>query len=169
MELDEIATKLGEALREGLVLETERLFKKRPPPEMHVDFGPGASETRYGLITNGPPEAVVINKSFRIFNINAVRKKILHLTLHRHWFDLIARGEKTTEHRRVKPYWAKRLVGKHYDEIWFRNGYTEDRPFMRVEFLRMERQRVRIYGEVYTIHLGRVLEIRNWHDIQQNR
>ena len=58
--------------------------------------------------------------------------KVLHLTLKRKWFDLIASGEKTTEYREYKPYWIKRLDGKEYQEVHFRNGYSKDSPFMRV-------------------------------------
>ena len=36
--------------------------------------------------------------------------KILHLTLKRKWFDLIASGEKKEEYREIKPYWVARLV-----------------------------------------------------------
>jgi len=59
--------------------------------------------------------------------------KILHLTLKRKWFDLIASGKKTVEYREYKPYWEKRLVGKEFQEIHFRNGYSKNAPFMRVE------------------------------------
>lgn len=58
--------------------------------------------------------------------------KILHLTLKRKWFDLIASGKKTVEYRKYTPYWEKRLVGKGFTEIHFRNGYSKDAPFMRV-------------------------------------
>jgi hypothetical protein len=36
--------------------------------------------------------------------------KVLHLTLKRKWFDLIASGEKKEEYREVKPYWINRLT-----------------------------------------------------------
>src|SRR6478609_2178429 len=36
--------------------------------------------------------------------------KILHLTLKKKWFDMIASGEKKEEYRELKPYWAKRLI-----------------------------------------------------------
>ena len=59
--------------------------------------------------------------------------RILHLTLKRKWFDLIASGKKTIEYREYKPYWEKRLVGKNYQEVHFRNGYAKNAPFMRVK------------------------------------
>ena len=49
--------------------------------------------------------------------------KILHLTLLKKWFDLITSGKKTKEFREIKPYWTKRLLGKSFDEIYFKNGY----------------------------------------------
>lgn len=38
-----------------------------------------------------------------------MEKKILHLTLKKKWFDMIALGEKKEEYREIKPYWVKRL------------------------------------------------------------
>jgi hypothetical protein len=38
--------------------------------------------------------------------------KVLHLTLKKRWFDMIASGEKTEEYREIKPYWAARLLYK---------------------------------------------------------
>jgi hypothetical protein len=85
--------------------------------------------------------------------------KILHLTLTKKWFDLIASGEKPEEYREIKDYWAKRLVDEmyavtfktscsffiegigefemdspiHYDCVKFRNGYQRDAPSMKFE------------------------------------
>lgn len=61
--------------------------------------------------------------------------RILHLTLKKKWFDMIASGEKREEYRELKPYWHKRLMGKGktYDAIKFRNGYSKDSPTMVVE------------------------------------
>lgn len=36
--------------------------------------------------------------------------KILHLTLKKKWFDMIASGEKKEEYREIKPYWTNRLT-----------------------------------------------------------
>ncbi|WP_454974060.1 ASCH domain-containing protein [Capnocytophaga gingivalis] len=52
----------------------------------------------------------------------------LHLTLKKNWFDLILSGEKKEEYREIKPYWEKRLIGKKYDRIIFRNGYRKNAP-----------------------------------------
>jgi len=83
-------------------------------------------------------------------------KRILHLTLLRKWFDLIASGKKTKEYREIKPYWNKRLAGKEFDEIHFKNGYSKNAPFMRVEWKGLTKEN----GE-YVIILGNVLEIKN--------
>lgn len=86
--------------------------------------------------------------------------KILHLTLHKRWFDDIAAEIKKIEYREVKPYWTKRLVGKEYDEIHFRNGYAKDAPFMRVEYVRLEEGHCFDGKDCYGIILGKVLEVR---------
>ena len=103
--------------------------------------------------------------------------KILHLTLKRKWFDLIASGQKKREYRECTPHWEKRLLHgpdgepNIYDEVWFRNGYTLDRPFMRVQFADMALsgkawltpKHGEIIGEdVIVIFLGPVLEVKNW-------
>jgi len=36
--------------------------------------------------------------------------RVLHLTLKRQWFDLIASGEKKEEYREIKQFWIKRLL-----------------------------------------------------------
>lgn len=65
---------------------------------------------------------------------NDEETRILYLTIHRRWFDDIVSGEKCEEFRDVKPYWTKRIEGREYNEIHFRNGYGKDAPFMRVEY-----------------------------------
>lgn len=57
----------------------------------------------------------------------------LHLTLKKNWFDLILSGEKKEEYREIKPYWEKRLIGKKYDRIIFRNGYGSYVPWFAIE------------------------------------
>jgi len=61
--------------------------------------------------------------------------RVLHLTLKKKWFDLIASGEKKEEYREVKQYWIKRLHNKEFDYVQFRNGYSKDSPIIRVEFI----------------------------------
>jgi hypothetical protein len=86
---------------------------------------------------------------------------VLHLTLHRQWFDAIASGEKTTEYRAITDFWTKRLLDRHYDEVHFRNGYSFDKPWMRVEFKGLSSE-VRNGKLCYAIKLGRVLGMKNY-------
>ena len=87
-------------------------------------------------------------------------KKVLHLNLYHKYFDQILKGEKTIEYRDITPYWSKRLEGRHYDVIKFKNGYRKDAPEMLVEF--------KGFGTVtfqttptYAIELGKILETKN--------
>ena len=79
--------------------------------------------------------------------------KVLHLTLKKKWFDMIASGEKLEEYRELKKYWFDRLtkipyaVGtierirlltheenfKQFDLVVFRNGYAKNAPRLTVE------------------------------------
>lgn len=66
--------------------------------------------------------------------------EILHLTLYRKWFDLIAAGNKVVEYRRDSEYWHKRIFNddgrtKQFNVIHFRNGFGKHRPLMVAEFL----------------------------------
>ena len=87
-------------------------------------------------------------------------KKVLHLNLYRKYFDQILKGEKTTEYREVTPYWSKRLEGRHYDVIQFRNGYAKIAPTMIVEFKGMGIVTFQT-TPTYAIELGKILEIKN--------
>lgn len=63
-----------------------------------------------------------------------VKPRILHLTLKKKWFDMIADGIKDEEYREIKDYWVKRLEHKVYDVIQFKNGYSKEARKMTVEF-----------------------------------
>jgi len=80
--------------------------------------------------------------------------KTLNLTLRRKWFDQIVSGEKRIEFREIKPYWKARIEGRSYDEIFFRNGYWPEMPFVRVEYLGYYTS-----GNHYCLKLGKVLEV----------
>lgn len=79
--------------------------------------------------------------------------KVLHLTIKRRWFDEILSGRKNLEYRANKPYWNRRLDGKHFDEVHFRNGYRDDSPMMRVKILSITKG-----DNWYIIQLGNILE-----------
>jgi hypothetical protein len=70
--------------------------------------------------------------------------KVLHLTLKKKWFDMIASGEKKEEYREMKQYWWTRLTSatsigggmrsfKKFDKVVFRNGYKRDAPTIEIE------------------------------------
>ena len=65
--------------------------------------------------------------------------EILHLTLRREYFAQIAKKQKHTEYREQKPYWRKRLEGRKFKTILFRNGYGKSVPEMLVEFRGLRR------------------------------
>ena len=87
--------------------------------------------------------------------------EILHLNLHREFFDAIAHKRKRIEYRKRSPYWRKRLEDRNYDAILFRNAYAKDAPEMLVKFRGFRR-----YGKgrtaYYAIRLGRISKIRRW-------
>ena len=76
--------------------------------------------------------------------------------MYRKYFDQILKGEKTTEYREVTSYWSKRLEGRYYDVIKFRNGYRKDAPEMVVEYKGMY-----VSASEYAIVLGNILETKN--------
>jgi len=91
-----------------------------------------------------------------------VTMKILHLTLKKQWFDMIAIGEKREEYREIKPYWNKRLIDKKYDAISFRNGYGKNAPTMLIELKAIIQGHGRPewgsgYEQRYILRLGAIL------------
>ena len=85
----------------------------------------------------------------------------LLLRLKRCWFDAIAGGYKVDEYRKATEYWRKRIEGKSYNSILFKNGYGQERPGMRVNYTGWSRQTVD-GQEYYVLHLGPVLELENY-------
>ena len=69
--------------------------------------------------------------------------KVLHLTLKKRWFNMIASGVKKEEYREIKDYWSRRLerlddndmIGGYneFDVVEFRNGYSKYAQSMMVE------------------------------------
>ena len=80
-------------------------------------------------------------------------KKILHLNLYRKYFDAIAEGTKTTEYRDKTDYWKRRIEGREYDIIKFRNGYATEAPTMLVEYSGYD------ITDRYEIKLGKIIEV----------
>ena len=79
--------------------------------------------------------------------------KVLHLNLYRKYFDAIVNGTKVFEYRQKTDYWKKRIEGKEYDIIKFRNGYAKDAPTMLVEYKGYN------IGKEYELKLGKVTEV----------
>jgi ASC-1-like (ASCH) protein len=87
--------------------------------------------------------------------------EILQLNLYREYFAAIAAGKKRIEYRNQTDYWRRRLEGRDYEKICFRNGYATNAPEMLVEYRGLRR-----YGKGhkarYAILLGRVLKVKRW-------
>lgn len=77
-----------------------------------------------------------------------MKKKVLHLSVKKQWFDMISAGEKTEEYREIKPYWIERLTtncevaydvaaetycGMVYTHVLFINGFRKDSPRIEKE------------------------------------
>jgi len=86
---------------------------------------------------------------------------ILHLNVHREFFAQIAARTKRIEYRDQTSYWRKRLEGRKYDVVQFRNGYATKAPVILVEFRGLRR-----YGKgqnaYYAIQLGKILQKKHW-------
>ena len=80
--------------------------------------------------------------------------------MYREYFDQILREHKVVEFRDITPYWSKRLEGRHYDIIKFRNGYRKNAPEMIVEFKGMGTVTFQT-TPTYAIELGKILETKN--------
>jgi hypothetical protein len=93
--------------------------------------------------------------------------RVLHLTLKRQWFDMIASGVKREEYRAMKPYWHKRLNRRSFDAVHFRNGYSADAPAMLVELrdigsgLGLLEWGAPLAQSVYILRLGAIMKAPN--------
>ena len=68
------------------------------------------------------------------------------------YFNLIF-FTKTIEYRDKTDYWKKRIEGREYDIIKFRNGYATDAPTMLVEYNGYD------ITDRYEIKLGKIIEV----------
>lgn len=113
-------------------------------------------------------------------------EKILHLTLKKKWFDMIASGEKKEEYREIKEYWLNRLcietewrmqpyikpdfshnevdyAFQWFEYIVFKNGYSSSSPTLKVECLGIDIGKAKPdwsdnwQGDVFIIKLGKKL------------
>ena len=117
--------------------------------------------------------------------------RILHLTLKKWPFDMIAADIKKEEYREVKPYWIKRFLHPQYNQygsvelirvlnkketyrnewdiIRFRNGYSVIAPQMDVEFKSIyygyaKEEWLGYYTQnwFFCIELGKIFSIKNY-------
>lgn len=82
---------------------------------------------------------------YYIESISRPKMKILHLNLKRNYFEDIENGVKPFEFRSKNDYWIKRLVGKKYDEVWFKLGYpssSEENKIIKRKYLGYEEQTI---------------------------
>lgn len=94
--------------------------------------------------------------------------KQLTLTLHAHWFNEILSGRKKNEYREKTPYWVTRLLNsdgspRHYDTIYFKNGYAKDAPVMIVEYKGLT------IDDCFDIQLGDVINKLNISNLNQRQ
>ncbi len=96
--------------------------------------------------------------------------RILHLTLKKKWFDMIASGEKKEEYREDSDHWRKRFLlrgvvpdTRLFHFVKFRNGYRPDSPTVTVEWLGLDvREGMPEWGaepgkEYFVIKLGNII------------
>jgi hypothetical protein len=65
------------------------------------------------------------------------------------------------QYRQRTPFWRKRLEGRKYEAIKFRNGYASKAPEMLVELRGIRRYATGRSG-YYAISLGRVISLKHW-------
>lgn len=89
------------------------------------------------------------------------KHKVLYLTLKRVHFNKILKKEKVEEYREIKQYWAKRLLGKHYTHIQFRNGYQSDSPTILIQYLGLGINKHYEEKLCFTLRLGKIIKTEN--------
>ena len=84
----------------------------------------------------------------------------LTTTIQRQWLQEIVAGRKNVEYREIKKYWTDRLstvtTPFHLRLI---NGMTPRPPEVTV---RIDRVRKNTRTGNYELHIGKVIEVRNW-------
>ena len=101
-----------------------------------------------------------------------MQPRILHMTLHKKWFQQIAEGIKIEEYREIKPYWTKRL-SKEYDAVLFKNGYRKHCPEILIEFHGVMIKKIlqpitNKPKTVYALKLGKIIELNNYERQTEN-
>jgi len=78
---------------------------------------------------------------------------LLSLNLHREFFCAVLDGSKTIEYRDRTEFWAKRLTGKSFTHVRFRNGYLKNAPEVIVALKKIVEDQ-----DCFEIHLGKIVE-----------
>lgn len=99
----------------------------------------------------------------------------LTTTIKRRWLSEIVAGTKRIEYREIKPYWIKRLVigesAQAFKPCPFKlrliNGMSKTAPEVTVRIDKVDIGRQPsdpdLYdGEVFRLHIGRILSYKNW-------
>jgi hypothetical protein len=81
---------------------------------------------------------------------------LLSLNLHREFFCAVLDGSKDIEYREKTDYWERRLKGKRYTHVRFRNGYLKDAPEVVVVLKKIVET-----PDEFEIHLGKIVEKKN--------
>jgi hypothetical protein len=76
--------------------------------------------------------------------------------LHREFFCAVLDGSKKIEYRARSNFWERRLSGKKYTHVRFRNGYLKNAP----EAIVVLKKIVETPDE-YEIHLGKIVSKKN--------
>lgn len=81
-------------------------------------------------------------------------------TIKRQWLAEIAAKRKLVEYREIKPYWTRRLEGVEAPFLLrLINGMQQNAPEVTVI---VERVRKNSRHRDYELHLGKIVEVRNW-------
>ena len=81
---------------------------------------------------------------------------LLTLNLHREFFCAILDGSKRIEYRQKTDFWTKRLSGRKFTHVRFRNGYLKNAP----ELIVVLKTIVETPNE-YEIYLGKIIKKQN--------
>ncbi len=81
---------------------------------------------------------------------------LLNLNLHRGHFCAVLDGSKRVEYRSRTDFWERRLKGRKFTHVRFRNGYLKTAPEVIVVLEKIVETPHR-----YEIHLGKIVEQKN--------
>lgn len=86
---------------------------------------------------------------------------LLNLNLHREFFCAVLDGSKKVEYRDRTDFWEKRLTGKKFTHVRFRNGYLKTAPELIVVL-----KKIVVTPDCYEIQLGKIVERKNTDNLE---